>query len=71
MVQLNMVLHENHMPVTTHHQGLRLALGAFRTSPIESLYADLTNDLNMLEGRNCRLNTLQNRKKNKTLLIFF
>ena len=23
-----------------HHQGLRLALGAFRTSPIESLYAE-------------------------------
>ena len=23
-----------------HHQSLRLALGAFRTSPIESLYAD-------------------------------
>lgn len=25
---------------TIHHQGLRLALGAFRTSPIESLYAE-------------------------------
>ena len=25
---------------TIHHQGLRLALGAFRTSPVESLYAD-------------------------------
>ena len=24
---------------TIHHQGLRLALGAFRTSPVESLYA--------------------------------
>ena len=23
---------------TIHHQGLRLALGAFRTSPVESLY---------------------------------
>ena len=23
-----------------HHQGLRLALGAFRTSPVESLYAE-------------------------------
>ena len=25
---------------TIHHQGLRLALGAFRTSPTESLYAE-------------------------------
>ena len=25
---------------TIHHQGLRLALGTFRTSPIESLYAE-------------------------------
>ena len=25
---------------TIHHQGLRLALGAFRTSPIESLYTE-------------------------------
>lgn len=25
---------------TVHHQGLRLALGAFRTSPVESLYAE-------------------------------
>ena len=25
---------------TIHHQGLRLALGAFRTSPIKSLYAE-------------------------------
>ena len=25
---------------TVHHQGLRLALGAFRTSPIESLYVE-------------------------------
>jgi hypothetical protein len=24
---------------TIHHQGLRLASGAFRTSPVESLYA--------------------------------
>ena len=23
-----------------HHQGLRLALGAFRTSPVESLYVE-------------------------------
>lgn len=28
---------------TIHHQGLRLALGAFRTSPVESLYAE-TNE---------------------------
>ena len=27
---------------TIHHQGLRLALGAFRTSPVESLYAEST-----------------------------
>ena len=26
---------------TIHHQGLRLTLGAFRTSPVESLYAEL------------------------------
>ena len=26
---------------TIHHQGLRLALGAFRTSPVESLYAEV------------------------------
>ena len=26
---------------TIHHLGLRLALGAFRTSPVESLYAEL------------------------------
>ena len=25
---------------TLHHQGLRLALGAFRTSPVENLYAE-------------------------------
>ena len=25
---------------TIHHQGLRLALGAFRTSPVESLYIE-------------------------------
>ena len=25
---------------TIHHQGLRLALGAFLTSPVESLYAE-------------------------------
>ena len=25
---------------TVHHQGLRLALGAFRTSPVESLYVE-------------------------------
>ena len=32
----------NKLPLTStiHHQGLRLALGAFRTSPVESLYAE-------------------------------
>ena len=25
---------------TVHYQGLRLALGAFRTSPVESLYVE-------------------------------
>ena len=25
---------------TVHHQGLRLALGAFRTSPVEILYVE-------------------------------
>jgi hypothetical protein len=33
-----MGLQENHF--TVHHQSLRLALGAFRTWPVESLYAD-------------------------------
>ena len=31
---------------TIHHQGLRLALGAFRTSPVESLYAK-SNELSL------------------------
>ena len=25
---------------TVHHQGIRLSLGAFRTSPVESLYVE-------------------------------
>ena len=28
---------------TIHHQGLRLALGAFHTSPVESLHAESNN----------------------------
>ena len=42
---------------TIHHQGLRLALGAFRTSPVESLYAE-SNELSLYkEGKNYRSNT--------------
>ena len=40
MAQLYMVLHAKKLKKPIHHQGLRLALGAFRTSPIESLYAE-------------------------------
>ena len=39
---------------TIHHQGLRLALGAFRTSPVESLYAE-SNEPSL--GKNYRSNT--------------
>ena len=35
---------------TIHHQGLRLALGAFRTSPIESVYAK-SNELSLYVRR--------------------
>ena len=35
---------------TIHHQGLRLALGAFRTSPVESLYVE-AGELPLEEGR--------------------
>ena len=38
---------------TIHHQGIRLSLGAFRTSPVESLY--VTADEPPLENR--RINT--------------
>ena len=31
------------LPNTVHYQGLRISLGAFRTSPVESLYAE-TNE---------------------------
>ena len=45
---------------TIHHQGLRLALGAFRTSPIESLYAEAMNHLYMQEERNSHYSVSQN-----------
>ena len=43
MAVLYMALHENHIfkwfdPI--HNQGLRLALGAFRTSPVASFYVE-------------------------------
>ena len=61
MAQLYMDLHENHNLKcldTNHHQGLRLALGAFRTSPVESLYAE-SNEPSLYTRRekNYRSNT--------------
>jgi hypothetical protein len=38
---------------TLHHQGLRLSLGAFRTSPVESLYVE--TDEHSLENRRIKL----------------
>ena len=44
MAVLCMVLPENHIYLKTldtiHHQGIRLALGAFRTSPADSPVPD-------------------------------
>ena len=39
MAVLYMALHENHIFKRLHNQGLRLALGAFRTS-VASLYVE-------------------------------
>ena len=36
-----------------HHQGLRIALGAFRTSPVQSLYAEAGSRLSDREDSNC------------------
>ena len=38
---------------TVHHQGLRLSLGAFRTSPAESLYVEANEP--SLENRRIKL----------------
>jgi hypothetical protein len=38
---------------TVHHQGLRLSLGAFRTSPVESLYVEANKP--SLENRRVKL----------------
>ena len=38
---------------TVHHQGLRLSLGAFRTSPVESLYVEANEP--SLENRRIKL----------------
>ena len=38
MAVFYMALHETHIFI--HNQGLRLALGAFRTSPVASLYVE-------------------------------
>ena len=35
---------------TVHHQGLRLVLGAFRTSPVESLYVEADEPSLYLRG---------------------
>ena len=32
------------MSDTVHHQGIRLSLGAFRTSPVESLYVEANEE---------------------------
>ena len=44
---------------TIHHQGLRLALGAFRTSPIESLYAESNKPSLYVRREKYRFNTPQ------------
>ena len=44
---------------TIHHQGLRLALGAFRTSPIESLYAESNEPSLYVRREKYRFNTPQ------------
>ena len=44
---------------TIHHQGLRLALGAFRTSPIESLYAESNEPFLYVRREKYRFNTPQ------------
>jgi len=38
---------------TVHHQGLRLSFGAFRTSPVESLYVEANKP--SLENRHIKL----------------
>ena len=38
MAVFYMALHENHIFI--HNQGLRLALGDFRTSPVASIYVE-------------------------------
>ena len=44
---------------TIHHQGLRLALGAFRTSPVENLYAESNEPSFYIRRENYRSNTPQ------------
>ena len=36
---------------TIHHQGFRIALGAYTTSPIESLYREANKSLPLLKKR--------------------
>ena len=48
---------------TVHHQGLRLALGVFRTSPVESLYVE--GNESSLENRRIKLG-MQNPTNLKT-----
>ena len=40
MAAFYMALQENHIFKCIHYQGLRLAYGAFRTSPVASLYVE-------------------------------
>ena len=56
---------------TIYHQDLRLALGAFRTSPIESLYAEPNEpSLYIYRRENYRSNTPRSKRQiRRTLLI--
>ena len=53
---------------TIHHQGLRLALGAFRTSPVESLYAE-SNKPSFYTRENYRSNTPRSERQIRRILL--
>ena len=53
---------------TIHHQGLRLALGAFRTSPEESLYAE-SNKPSFYTRENYRSNTPRSERQIRRALL--
>ena len=54
---------------TIHYQGLRLALGAFRTSPIESLYAESNEPALYVRREKISLQYTTKRQILSTLLI--